>query len=41
MGKGGFWEREGGGGGGGEVRVHKKCVIGDVPLKCVNYLKSK
>ena len=36
MGKGGFWER-----GGGEVRVHKKCVIGDVPLKCVNYLKSK
>ena len=37
MGKGGFWER----GGGGEVRVHKKCVIGDVPLKCVNYLKSK
>ena len=32
MGKGGFGE-----GGGGEVRVHKKCVIGDVPLKCVNY----
>ena len=37
MGKGGFAE----GGGGEEVRVHKKGVIGDVPLKCVNYLKSK